>query len=206
MSSGCVVLEPRSSPPSTDARSAGYASAGRAFHTNDDLGVAGRDLVGAPADFDCPPRKTPGDVCFACAFEQNKSTIGEAVGHWNKEDLGNAFDDLQKLIRESYAAGVCPRELVGVVREFYETQIRTFAPADFGEWTDACIYEHVVFHVKDHQPQECVEILYKQIQSLRHKTWVKTEAGEAEPHHKNIELLAKLIKGYMETHKQLKKT
>ena len=84
-------------------------------------------------------------------------------------------------------------ELVNMVHEFYEREIR--ALGDYEEWTKESIFQHILYHTNDEDVQmhECNSILYAQIQALRHKTWIESD-GEAEPHHKNIYLLDRLVK------------
>lgn len=176
---------------------------GRRFVPNEELGEQGAGgLVAAPADFNavCHLHRR-GEECFACRYTHNKSTMDEAVGCWNKDDLSDAFTEMRRLIAENYGRGISNEELVNMVYEFYETEIRRVSPDDmFGEWSKNSIYQHIVYHTNDEgvQLQECESILYSQIQSLRQKTWIETEDG-LQPHHRNISLLDKLVKSFTDT-------
>lgn len=192
----------RPAPPEPESLS--HREAAGRFVQNEELGVQGRGLVAAPADFNAAQhlhRHATG-VCFACRYTQNKSTIDRAVGCWNKDDLADAFSEMQRLIQENYGKGVSNEELVDMVHEFYETEIRALSSDDlFAPWTKESIYQHIVYHSNEEavQLQECENILYSQIQSLRQKTWVETEEGSHEPHHRNIALLEKMIKSFTES-------
>ena len=87
-------------------------------------------------------------------------------------------------------------ELVELVHAYYEREIRPLG--EFPEWTKRCIARHFLVHTNDEDVlmQEATAILYSQIQSVRNKTWVENAAdGTIEPHHKNILLMDKLIRG-----------
>ena len=60
------------------------------------------------------------------------------------------------------------------------------------------IARHMLYHTgnEDVLHQEMTNIMYAQIQSIRDRTWIESiHDGTLEPHHKNIQLLDRLIKG-----------
>ena len=107
------------------------------------------------------------------------------------------MQDMIKLIRENYGNMTENDNLVNMIYEYYEREIRSIH--DYGEWKKSCIYQHIFCHQcdEDVQMQETTSMLFSQIQSLRTKTWVMNEdTGTTEPHLKNLYLLERLVKSY----------
>ena len=172
------------------------------FIDNEALEANTVGLVAAPTDYDATRHlhRTSNSTCFACRYVQNKNDAGGDAGMWNEDDVADAYSDLMRLIKENYAKGISNSELVEMIFNFYEREIRSIA--DYGVWSRQSIFQHLFYHTneEDVQLQECSTILYSQIQSLRQKTWIENSTeGTVEPHHKNIYLLEKLIKSFTES-------
>ncbi len=171
------------------------------FTDNESLGEPGAMLVAAPTDHDAPRHahnRLLNQRCFACRYARHKDQIFDTVGAWNCDDVRDAYSDMTRLIAENYNQ-ISNEELANMVFDFYEREIR--ALVDYGEWTKECIFQHIVYHTnsEDVQFQECNNILYAQIQALRHRTWIENPAdGTVEPHHKNLLLLEKYVKSFGE--------
>ena len=171
-------------------------SAQRRFVPNESLDEPTAVLVAAPTDHDATEHVANRiGGCFACRYTQKKNEALDRAGTWNSDDINDAYTDLQNLISTHFGKGVSNKELVDMIYEFYEREIRTVV--DYGEWTKECIFQHLLYHTNDEdvQMQECNAIIYAQIQALRQKTWIEnTQEGSLEPHHKNIFLLDRLVK------------
>jgi hypothetical protein len=168
------------------------------FTDNEALGEVVVNLVAAPTDHDAPRHahhRLVGERCFACRYARQKDQIFDSVGTWNCDDVRDAYTDMTRLIAENYGH-VSNEELSTMIFEFYEKEIRSLV--DYGEWTRECIFQHIVYHTnsEDVQFRECSNILYAQIQALRHRTWIETEQGTVEPHHKNLLLLERYVKSF----------
>jgi hypothetical protein len=190
---------PASASPRAARRSGGGAEPDRPrFADNESLGEPGAALVAAPTDHDAPRHahsRLVGERCFACRYAKHKDAAFDAVGAWNCDDVRDAYSDMMRLISDNYGHSISNEELVNMVWEFYEREIR--ALADYGEWSKECIFQHIVYHANSEETQlnECNKIIYAQIQALRHRTWVENSAdGTVEPHHKNLTLLDRYIK------------
>ena len=164
------------------------------FVPNDDLGEEPTSrLVGAPADADAIEATEDGCVCFACAF--TKMDAAKDMDPFNGTEARDAYADMLKLIEENYANGISNPRLVDMVYQFYEKEIRPLG--QFGEWTKKSIARHLLYHTgnEDVLQQEMTNMMYAQIQSIRSRTWVESaHDGMLEPHHKNIQLLDRLVK------------
>jgi len=160
---------------------------------NEDLGEPpATRLVRAPADADAIDMSEDGGVCFACVFAKRKVESDP----FNASEARDAYDDMEKLIADNYARGVSNPHLVDLVYSFYEQEIRPIG--NYDAWTKTSIARHLLYHTnsEDVIVQEMTNILYSQIQSLRPKTWVENVCdGSCEPHHKNILLMDKLMRG-----------
>lgn len=195
---------PREDPAAPEAprgprRNAGEGESDRPrFADNESLGEPGAALVAAPTDHDAPRHahaRLAGERCFACRYARHKDAAFDAVGAWNCDDVRDAYSDMTRLISDNYGREISNEELVNMVWEFYEREIR--ALADYGEWSKECIFQHIVYHTSSEETQlnECNKIIFAQIQALRHRTWVENSAdGTVEPHHKNLTLLDRYIK------------
>jgi hypothetical protein len=165
----------------------------REFVGNDELGEPpSTRLIKAPADADALDGTDDGGVCFACAYTRQ----GREDDPFNSGETTDAYDDMLKLISDNYAKGISNPQLVNMVFEYYENEIRTLG--DFPTWTKKSIARHLLFHTnsEDVMMQEATSMLYSQIQSIRGRTWVENiMEGTVEPMHKNICLLDKLIRG-----------
>ena len=179
---------------------------------NEQLGAeAAREYQTAPADvdgYDC--KRDDRNSCFACKYcKKATSGLHEDVGMWTNDGVQDAYTDMCQLITENYGT-VANFELFDMVSEFYQNHIRTLY--DYGEWTKDSIANHIIFHghSEDVHMVECTSILFSQIQSLRHKTWIKNnDTGQLEPHTKNLHLLERYIKlldDHLMKRKTLKKT
>lgn len=160
-------------------------------------------LVAAPTDKDATEAEIEEEEqhivennssCFACRYARTADQMAHASGTWHADDVRDAYSDMTALIAENYGRGVSNKELVNMVHEFYEREIRSLH--DYGVWSKKSILRHILYHSNDDDVhlQESGAILYAQIQALRGKTWIETN-GTLEPHHKNIYLLEKLVKG-----------
>ena len=170
------------------------------FTDNESLGEPVVNLVAAPTDHDAPRHahhRLVGERCFACRYARQKDQIFDSVGAWNCDDVRDAYSDMTRLIAENYGH-VSNEELSTMVYDFYEKEIRSLV--DYGEWSRECIFQHIVYHTNSEEVQtrECSNILYAQIQALRHRTWIETEQGSVEPHHKNLLLLERYVKSFGE--------
>lgn len=170
------------------------------FVDNENLGERSATLVAAPTDHDAPHahHRLIGQRCFACRYARHKDQIFDAVGAWNCDDVRDAYSDMLRLIAENYNQ-ISNEELANMVHDFYEREIRELV--DYGEWSKECIFQHILYHTNSEevQFQECNNILYAQIQALRHRTWIENPAdGTVEPHHKNLLLLEKFVKSFGE--------
>ena len=176
------------------------------FVPNEDLGEPSSRLVRAPADADALDCDDKGDVCFACNFVKQNSKI---VDPFNGSESSDAYDDLMNLISDNYSKGISNPNLVEMIFVFYEREVRPLG--NYPEWTRNSISRHLLYHTnnEDVLMQEATSILYSQIQSIRNKTWVENaQDGTLEPHHKNIFLMDKLIRGLGDhlTEKKSRKT
>ena len=148
-------------------------------------------LVRAPADADAIDTNDSGGVCFACVYAKQQT----AVNPFTAGDVRDAYDDMEKLISDNYSSGISNPHLIDLVYAFYEQEIRPIG--DYGVWTKTSIGRHLLYHTnsEDVMTQESTNMLYSQVQSLRSKTWIENLAdGSFEPHHKNLQLLEKMIR------------
>jgi hypothetical protein len=166
----------------------------RSFVANEDLGEPPTtSLVKAPADADAVDGSDDGGVCFACAYTRQ----GREEDPFNAGETKDAYDDMLKLISDNYAKGISNPQLINMVFDYYEREIRSLG--NFPFWSKKTIARHLLFHTnnEDIMMQEATSMLYSQIQSIRGRTWVENHMeGTVEPHHKNIFLLEKLIRGF----------
>lgn len=164
------------------------------FVDNEDLGEPPTSrLVRAPTDADVIDANEDGCVCFACAFTKMDAT--KDADPFNGVEVQDAYQDMLKLVEEHYGNGVSNPQLVDMVYEFYEREIRPLG--QFEEWTKKSIARHLLYHTgnEDVLQQEMTNMMYAQIQSIRSRTWVQSiHDGVCEPHHKNIQLLDRLVK------------
>ena len=177
-----------------DGGGGGFGGVGGGFVPNDELGEPTSRLVRAPADVDALDYAGGEDEpCFACRFAKRKD---ESADPFNGGEVSDAYDDMMRLVDENYGKGVSNPELVELVHAYYEREIRPLG--NFPEWTRRSIARHFLVHVNDEDVlmQEATAMLYSQLQSVRNKTWIENAAdGTIEPHHKNIILMEKLIRG-----------
>jgi len=174
-------------------RGGGRGVLGGGFVPNEELGEPTSRLVRAPADVDAFDYGGEEEPCFACRFAKRKD---ETADPFNGGEVSDAYDDMMRLVEENYGKGVSNPELVELVHAYYEREIRPLG--NFPEWTKRTIARHFLVHTNDEDVlmQEATAMLYSQIQSVRIKTWVENAAdGTIEPHHKNIFLMEKLIRG-----------
>jgi hypothetical protein len=183
------VFESRGNTDESDPR------VGNNFIPNEDLGEPPSSrLVRAPADADAIDGGEDGTVCFACAY--TKVDTCQSADPFNEGEVKDAYEDMLKLIEDHYASGVSNPHVVNMVYDFYEKEIRPLG--EFGEWTKRSIARHLLYHTnsEDVLAQEVTSMMYAQIQSIRNRTWVENiHDGTLEPHHKNIMLMERLIKG-----------
>jgi hypothetical protein len=163
------------------------------FVPNEELGeLPSAVLVKAPADADALDGADDGGVCFACAYARQ----GREEDPFNAGETRDAYDDMQKLIAENYGKGISNPQLVSMVFDYFEREVRPLG--NFEAWSKRSITRHLLFHTnsEDIMMQEATTMLYSQIQSLRGKTWLENRVeGTFEPHLRNNAMLDKLIRG-----------
>lgn len=168
--------------------------------------VIGNEALGVPNPFEF--QRAPADVnggnfteddrteCFACKYCKKvvNGPSSSDVGMWTNDGVSDAYTEMCQLIDENYAT-VSNNDLFEMVFQYYESNVRTLH--DYGPWTKQSIANHIIFHrnSEDVQVQECTALLFAQVQSLRHKAWIKNaDTGVLEPHHKNMLLLERYVK------------
>ena len=163
------------------------------FVPNEELGEPVSRLTRAPADADALDYGNEAEPCFACAFVKRRDDDEDP---FNGAEVTDAYDDMMRLVSDNYSKGISNPELFRLVKNFYDREIRPLG--DFPEWSVSSIARHFIFHTNDEDVlmQEATSMLFAQIQSVRAKTWVENGADNTvEPHHKNIFLMEKLIRG-----------
>ena len=169
---------------------AGGSGARGGFMGNDALEAVALKPARAPRDYRPYPEDEDMDggcsKCIGCAY-----VSGGAGGD---ESARDAMAEIHELISKNHNARCSDGELVEMVFEFYEKEVRPWN--DCGEWTKRSIYEHVYHHMNDPDVQTAglAAMLFNQIQSLRDVCWqINPETGVYTPHTANLKLLADLI-------------
>jgi hypothetical protein len=163
------------------ADSAGNQRTG--FIPNEMLETAVLEPSRAPRDYRPYELDESGVECIGCLYISESS-----------EDTGDAFKVLHDLIMSHNNNRCSDYQLVNIVHEFYEREVRQYS--DLGPWAKQQIYEHIYYHMNDPEIQSSgnAAMLFCQIQSLRECCWSKNrESGEPSPNIGNIKLLAELI-------------
>lgn len=128
-----------------------------------------------------------GGRCIGCMY------VSAAASTGTEEDR-DALQQLHDIIMSNHNCKCSDRELVNLVYDFYEKEIRSWQ--DFGHWSKKMIHAHIYIHLADPDIQTAglAQLLYTQIESLRNCCWQKnTETGEMTPIAVNIKLLNDLI-------------
>ena len=129
--------------------------------------------------------------CIGCCY----ATPGGRGGASGESDEQDAFRQMHDLIITHHNNKCSDRQLVDMVHEFYEREIRPWSDR-LGEWPKKSIYEHIYYHMNDPDIQTAglASVLYAQVQSLREVCWQKNaDTGAVTPHVSNIKLLADLV-------------
>lgn len=124
--------------------------------------------------------------CVGCMYVSAAST--------STEEDKDALQQLQDIIINNHNCKCSDRELVNLVHDFYEKEIRQWQ--DFGRWSKKMIHAHIYIHLADPDIQTAgiAQLLYAQIESLRNCCWQKnTDTGEMTPNAVNIKLLNDLV-------------
>ena len=167
------------------------------FISNEALEAAVLEPARAPRDYRPYDVDEGCEECIGCAYISDRGT---------SDDTHDAFKQLHELITTHNNNRCSDRQLVDIVYEFYEKEIRPWS--ELGEWKKQQIYEHVYYHINDPDIQSAgnAAALYCQIQSLRECCWSNNrESGEPTPNVGNIKLLADLIikhQGLLETRRK----
>ena len=125
--------------------------------------------------------------CIGCMY------VSAAANTGTEEDK-DALQQLHDIIMTNHNCKCSDRELVNLVYDFYEKEIRSWQ--DFGHWSKKMIHAHIYIHLADPDIQTAglAQLLYTQIESLRNCCWQKNiETGEMTPHAVNLKLLNDLI-------------
>jgi hypothetical protein len=121
--------------------------------------------------------------------------VSEDQGHGGTLGVGarNPLKELHELILANHNRRCSDPQLVSMVSEFYETEVRPWTQT--GPWSRRQIWEHIYLHMNDPSVQSAgvAAALFAQIQSLRSVCWtLNTETGLCTPNAANIKLLADL--------------
>lgn len=160
---------------------------------NDDLHVPGNVMKPSRAPRDPAPYREDdvdddGDNrCVACEYVASTSGC-------NNED-SDALQQLHDIIVKTHNCKCSDAQLVEIVHEFYEKEIRRWNE-NLGAWSRKSIYEHIYHHMgePDLQIAGNIQMLQFQIDSLRSVAWQRnTDTGECTPHLGNIKAMVDLI-------------
>lgn len=162
-------------------------------------GVIGNEALGAALTYaraacdEAPYDETEGEddaPCVACVYVAATEDADE-----DDADKRDVLRQLHDLILANHNCRCSDRQLVEMVHEFYEREIRAWRP-ELGAWSRRAIYNHIYHHMGDADVQAAglAQMLYAQIQSLRLVCWqTNPETGSRTPHAGNIKLLADLV-------------
>jgi hypothetical protein len=186
------MSESRGAPGDASGRET-YGPAG--VLNNDELNVPGNVFKPSRAPRDPAPYYAradddgeDADRCVACEY------VASSSGDTTSESA-DALQQLHDIILKTHNCKCSDAQLVEIVHEFYENEIRKWND-HLGPWSRKSIYEHIYHHMGEPDVQIAgnIQMLQFQIDSLRGVAWQKnTETGEYTPHLGNIKAMVDLI-------------
>ena len=168
------------------------------------VGVLNNEELNVPANVFKPARAPKDPAPYYARFEDpdpdddNRCVACEYVAASTADCTSENADALQQLhdiIMKPHNCKCSDAQLVEMVHEFYENEIRKWN-SHLGPWSRKSIYEHIYHHMgePDLQIAGNIQMLQFQIDSLRGVAWQKnTETGECTPHLGNIKAMVDLI-------------
>eukprot|EP00854_Cymbomonas_tetramitiformis_P005174 gene5174-6294_t len=111
--------------------------------------------------------------CIGCLYSQRyeeADTIQRSLSI-DESEQRVIYNEMIDLIESHYSKGTSNRELVEMVYQFYNSEIR--AHWDYGEWTRKSIWNHIMHHSNNERVQttEMRANLVFQIEGLRNHAW-----------------------------------
>ena len=155
----------------------------------------------APGDAEPFDKCEPEGQCFACRFSGTAQMGDDGGGgvQLGASELKSAYATMMGLIDTHYNNDTSVVELVNMVKEFYDEEIRSVYN-EYGEWTKKSIYSHIFpssEHAEDRQCNESIKALYHQIEFLRANTCIVNDiTGQTMPDKGNIKMLMDLTKAH----------
>lgn len=135
--------------------------------------------VRAPGDeAPCERAETYGGAaakCIGCMYSQKyeeADTVQRALSI-DEEEQRMVYNEMLELIESHYGKGTSNKELVEMVYEFYNSEIRQHW--NYGEWSRRSIWSHIMYHMGNDRLQstEMRSNLVYQIEGLRNHAWKK---------------------------------
>lgn len=128
------------------------------------------------------------DISFPSIFLPD--TAADSLG---REQVQHAWTRLQHLIANALDTNTVPKDLVAMVYNFYEQQIRT-EYADAPRWSKRSIYKYV-YSVGERQADQGIAAVYSAIELLRNTVASKNlDSGEIQANGENVKLLLSAVK------------
>jgi hypothetical protein len=121
-----------------------------------------------------------------------------------REQLQHAWTRLQHMIATALETHTVPKDLVNMVHNFYEDQIRS-EYADAPPWSKRSIYTYL-FSVNERQADQGIAAIYNTIELLRSTVATRNlDTGEIQPNAEHVKLLLSAVKTHASLIDQKKK-
>ncbi|KAK3243006.1 hypothetical protein CYMTET_4350 [Cymbomonas tetramitiformis] len=140
--------------------------------------------IRAPGDTaPCEDAETYGgetERCIGCIYSQRyeeADTVQRALSI-DEEEQRMVYNEMLDLIETHYGKGTCNKELVEMVYQFYNSEIRQHW--NYGEWSRRSIWNHIMHHTGNDriQANEMRSNLVFQIEGLRNHAWKKRKVED----------------------------
>ncbi|KAK3288657.1 hypothetical protein CYMTET_3875 [Cymbomonas tetramitiformis] len=142
--------------------------------------------VRAPGDdAPCERAETYGgnaERCIGCLYSQRyeeADTVQRALSV-DEEEQRMIYNEMLDLVESHYGKGTSNKELVEMVYQFYNSEIRQHW--NYGEWSRRSIWNHIMHHTGNDRVQsnEMRANLVFQIEGLRNHAWKKRKVEDDE--------------------------